>query len=177
MEQVNVFGHPLVETPRKGGSWASRMKEFSVTVNGVHVRITQARSGRWRGQVATGANVLDAGMATTTEAAGKAIEGLISTWSAGLAAIAKAVSACLLVVLIGCSTSVAESRPADPYFARGVELGRANNEAGCAIEWARLKNPVGEHAAMTVEERAAAISSLWAGWKQGRTVPAEPGKE
>lgn len=56
----------------------------------------------------------------------------------------------------------------DPYFARGVELGRANDEAGWAIEWARLKNPVGENAAMTVEERAAAISSLFAGWKEGR---------
>lgn len=173
MDQVTVFGHPLPETPRSGGSWASRMKEFSATVSGVHVRITQATSGRWRGQVAIGANVLDAGMATTTEAAGKAIEGLISTWSAGLAAIAKAVSVCLLVALIGCSTPVAESRPADSrpadkYFARGVELGRANDEAGWAIEWARLTNPVGEHAAMSEEDRAAAISSLWAGWKEGR---------
>lgn len=173
MDQVTVFGHPLPETPRSGGSWASRMKEFSATVSGVHVRITQATSGRWRGQVAIGANVLDAGMATTTEAAGKAIEGLISTWSAGLAAIAKAVSVCLLVALIGCSTPVAESRPADSrpadkYFARGVELGRANDEAGIAIEWARLKNPIGDHAAMSEDERAAALKSLFEGWKAGK---------
>lgn len=69
----------------------------------------------------------------------------------------------LLVFLCGCA-----GPEKDPYFARGYELGQRNDEAGWAIEWARLTNPIGEHAAMSREERAEAIASLVRGWKEGR---------
>ncbi len=70
-----------------------------------------------------------------------------------------------VLFLASCSTP---EPVVDPYFARGYALGRANDEAGIAIEWARLKNPIGDHAAMSVDERAAALKSLFDGWKQGK---------
>lgn len=163
MSEITVFETPLKPTPRTGGSWAKRFIEYSATIGGACVRITQATSGRWRGQVAIGANVIDAGLSPTTDAASKAVEGLILTWRAALSAVSKAAVAVVVCVLIGCSTS-----EPDPYFARGLALGRVNDEAGIAIEWARLKNPIGDHAAMSEDERAAALKSLFDGWKEGK---------
>ena len=163
MSEVTVFETPLKPTPRTGGSWAKRFIEYSATIGGACVRITQTNTGRWRGQVAIGANVIDAGHSPTTDAASRAVEGLILTWRAALSAVSKAAVAVVVCVLIGCSTP-----EPDPYFARGLALGRANDEAGIAIEWARLKNPIGDHAAMSVDERAAALKSLFDGWKAGK---------
>lgn len=163
MGEVTVFGETLKPTPRTGGSWAKRFIEYSATIGGACVRITQTNTGRWRGQVAIGANVIDAGHSPTTDAASKAVEGLILTWRAALSAVSKAAVAVVVCVLIGCSTP-----EPDPYFTRGLALGRANDEAGIAIEWARLTNPIGDHAAMSEDERAAALRNLFEGWKAGK---------
>ncbi|TXH42412.1 MAG: hypothetical protein E6Q97_35785 [Desulfurellales bacterium] len=168
MSEVTVFETPLKPTPRTGGSWAKRFIEYSATIGGACVRITQTNTGRWRGQVVIGANVIDAGHSPTTDAASKAVEGLILTWRAALSAVSKAAVAVVACVLLGCSTPDAPAETRDTYYERGLALGKANDEAGVAIEWARLKNPVGENATMTVEERAAALRNLFEGWKAGK---------
>lgn len=81
-------------------------------------------------------------------------------------------SACLLALVAACSTPEPTTRPANPWFARAVEIVETSRDADeirgrMAVEWAKIMNPIGDHAGMTDVEKRAAVSALADGWTEG----------